>query len=399
MRLARLPRRAARAAALGLAAVLVACGGGGGGGGGEPSPFPAGVVHGPVVGSPSPGTLVVAWRTEVPSVGAVEFGPSPAYGTVVTEPAPTTDHEVALPAAGPGVTRHFRLRADGQPLGGDHAARTLPDATGTVRVAVAGDTGTGGATARAVRDVLAATDPDALLLLGDLGYDTGSEADERKGLLVPYAGLLARTPTFTVLGNHDVMTAGGAALLGAVPLPTNAQDGSERFYAVDLGPVHLAVLDSNADLSVASAQRAWLDADLAATTRPWRVVAFHHPVYSSGDHGDTPGLAASLGSVLDARGVDLVLNGHDHDYERSHPVVAGTATDTSGGPAYADPAGPIYVVSGGGGAALDPVGHGARTAVSIMAFHGLELVATPTSMSVTVRRTDGSVLDAFTLTR
>ncbi|MFO0932842.1 MAG: metallophosphoesterase [Planctomycetota bacterium] len=398
MRPVGLPRRAVRAAALGLVAVLVACGGGGGGGA-EPSPFPAGVVHGPVVGAPSPGTLVVAWRTEVPSVGAVEFGPTASYGAVVSDAAPTTDHELALPAAGPRVSRHFRLLADGLPLGGDHVARTLPAATDTVRLGVAGDVGTGGAGSRAVRDVLAATDPDALLLLGDLGYENGTEADELAGLLAPWAGLLERAPAFTVLGNHDVRTAGGAPLLTAVPLPTNSADGSERFYAVDLGPVHLAVLDSNGDLSVASAQRAWLDADLAATTRPWRVVAFHHPVYSSGEHGDTPGLASSLGPVLDARGVDLVLNGHDHDYERSHPVLAGSVTDATGGPAYVDPAGPVYVVSGGGGGELSPVGHGARTAVAIMAYHGLEVVATPTSLSVTARRTDGSVLDAFTLTR
>ncbi|MBL9087401.1 MAG: metallophosphoesterase [Planctomycetia bacterium] len=396
-----MPRRLrlpGRALALAAVVLLAACGGGGGGGA-EPSPFPAGVVHGPVVGAPSPGTLVVAWRTAAPSVGAVEFGPTPSYGAVVAESSPTTDHELALPAAGPRVTRHFRLLADGQPLGGDHAVRTLPGATDTARLAVAGDVGTGTASARAVRDVLAATDPDALLLLGDLGYDDGTEADQRAGLLVPYAALLARTPTFTVLGNHDVRTAGGAALLGAVPLPTNVRDGSERYYAVDVGPVHLAVLDSNADLSASSAQRAWLDGDLAATSRPWRVVAFHHLVYSSGEHGDTPGLAASLGPVLDARGVDLVLAGHDHDYERTHPVLAGAATDTSGGPAYADPSGPVYVVSGGGGAELTPVGRRALTATSVMAFHGLEVVATPTSLAVTVRRADGVVIDAFTLTR
>lgn len=390
-------RPLARVAASAVLGLLAACGGGGGGG--EPSPFPAGVVHGPVVGEPAPGTLVVAWRTETPSVGAVEVGATTAYGTVVAEAGPTTDHEVTLPAAGPRVPRHFRLLADGTPLGGDHAVRTLPAATDAVRLAVAGDIGTGGAGARAVRDVLAATDPDAVLLLGDLGYENGTDADERNGFLRPWAGVIARAPTFTVLGNHDVRTAGGAPLLAAVPLPTNASDGTERFYAVDLGPVHLAVLDSNADLSPAGAQRAWLDADLAATTRPWRVVAFHHPVYSSGEHGDTPGFAASLGPVLDARGVDLVLNGHDHDYERTHPVLGGAVTDGTGGPVYADPAGPVYVVSGGGGGELSPVGHGARTAVAVTAFHGLEVVATPTSLTVTARRADGSVLDAFTLTR
>lgn len=386
-------------ALLAVASCVAAGCGGGGGGPASGTGFPAGVVHGPLLGAPDGAALVVAWRTTAPSVGAVELGPTAAYGTTVAEAGPTTDHEVPLPATPAGATFHFRLLADGQPLGGDHAARALPGPSGPLRVAVAGDMGTGSARSRAVASRLEAFDPHATVLLGDVAYDQGTEADLERGLLAPWAPLLGRAATFVALGNHDAATAGGAPTLAAFPLPVNDDDGTEHRYAVTLGPLHLVVLDSNLDLGPGSAQRAWLDADLAAASAPWRVVAFHHPVYSGGPHGDTPGFAASLGPVLDARGVDLVLNGHDHDYERTHPLLAGAVTDPSGGPTYTDPVGPVYVVSGGGGAELDPVVAAARTAVAATTAHGLELVVTPTHLTVTARRPDGSVVDGFTLAK
>jgi|GEM_PF-2678187 len=123
-----------------LGATSAACGGGGDAEA-TASPFPAGVVHGPIVGVPSPGTIVIAWRTATASVGGVEVGPTTAYGAVVTEPAATTDPQGTLPIAAPGAVRHDGFLADGAPLGDDHVVRDRPSPTGTLRLVVAGDLG------------------------------------------------------------------------------------------------------------------------------------------------------------------------------------------------------------------------------------------------------------------
>jgi hypothetical protein len=128
-------------------------------------------------------------------------------------------------------------------------------------------------------------------------------------------------------------------------------------------------------------------------------VYFHHPAYSSSSHGSTPSVDAELVPLFDAHGVDLVFNGHDHDYERTHPMLAGAPTSTTGGPADLDPSGTIYVVTGGGGKDLYPAGTNAFTAFSISAFHALAVDVAGGTLSVTAIRDDGATLDTFSITK
>jgi acid phosphatase type 7 len=94
----------------------------------------------------------------------------------------------------------------------------------------------------------------------------------------------------------------------------------------------------------------WLENDLRATRKFWRVAAFHHPPYASGFYRNDP--LSSLAwqhivPILEAYGVQLVLNGHEHSYQRSYDIRAGAALPRG--------TGTLYMTSGGGGAALYPV--------------------------------------------
>ena len=80
-----------------------------------------------------------------------------------------------------------------------------------------------------------------------------------------------------------------------------------------------------------SGQLEWLDDALASSTSQWKVVCLHHPLYSSGRNGSTPGLADALEPVLAAHHVDLVLAGHDHHYERTAPIRGITHVVSGGG--------------------------------------------------------------------
>jgi|GEM_PF-5090029 hypothetical protein len=107
-------------------------------------------------------------------------------------------------------------------------------------------------------------------------------------------------------------------------------------------------------------QYAWLERTLAETSALWRVVWFHHPPYSSGNHGPSVEQREALAPLLEQYQVDVVFNGHDHIYERSFPMRANRREDESG---------VIYVVTGGGGAPLYPVDAGEWTAFATSVHH------------------------------
>ncbi len=353
-----------------------------------------------MVAKPTPGSVVVAWRSTATVAPAVEWGATPSYGSLATGP-PGTAHEIALAGLAPATTYHYRVLLDGTPAGGDHAFRTPPtDPAAPVRFAVAGDTGSGCAAQMKVISRIEEMNPDFVLLAGDLAYMGGTPVEVRTRMMWPFAELLATRPVFTALGNHDVVTGSGAPLLAAVTMPTNSVDGSERFFSFDWGAVHVAVLDTNSDVSSASPQIAWLAADLgAASGARWKVVVFHNPVYSSSKHGSSPLLQATVAPLCDAHHVDLVFTGHDHDYERSHPMRAGAVTDASGGPAYVNPAGTIYVVSGGGGKDLYARGTSTFTAYSESVHQAIRVDVVGGTLSLTPVRADGTTMDPITVTK
>lgn len=362
--------------------------------------FPAGIEHGPMVAKPTPGSVVIAWRSVAPVSPAVEWGPTPAYGSLATGPSGTV-HEIAIAGLTPGAPYHYRILLDGTPAGGDHAFRTPPvDPAAPVRFAVAADTGSGCDAQMRVISRIEAMNPDFVLLAGDLAYMGGTPVEVRTRMMWPFAELLATRPIFVALGNHDVVTGFGAPILAAMTMPTNPVDGSERFFSFDWGAVHVAVLDTNLDVRAGAPQITWLAADLAAASAArWKVLMFHHPVYSSSKHGSSPVLQATVAPLCDAHHVDLVFTGHDHDYERSHPMKAGLATDAGGGPAYVNPAGTIYVVSGGGGKDLYTRGTSSFTAYSESVHQAIRVDVLGGTLSVTPVRADGTTMDPITITK
>jgi hypothetical protein len=161
---------------------------------------------------------------------------------------------------------------------------------------------------------------------GDNVYDDGT-AQEFADCYDPSWGRhLSRT--WPSAGNHDYNTPGAAgyyAYYGAA-----AGDPTKGYYSYDLGAWHVVVINSNISVSVGSAQLQWLAADLAANPTTCTVAYWHHPRFSSGLHGNNSGMQA-LWQVLYDAGVDLILNGHDHNYERFAPQTPTGAADNQRG--------------------------------------------------------------------
>jgi hypothetical protein len=182
------------------------------------------------------------------------------------------------------------------------------------RCAVIGDTGTGGANQYAVSKLLAeqrkALGFGAVIMLGDNLYGGQGPRDFRNKFELPYAPLLeAGVKFYAVLGNHD-----SPAQQSYKPFH---MDGHSYYTFQPHKNVRFFGLDSN---RLDAGQLAWLEKELSDSKSEWKIVFFHHPIYSSGArHGSNLELRRSLEPLFIKYGVTLVLAGHDHFYERIKP--------------------------------------------------------------------------------
>jgi hypothetical protein len=230
--------------------------------------------------------------------------------------------------------------------------RTAPAAGSgaTVRFLAFGDSGTGSSDQMALRDQMATVPFDLIVHTGDIAYGSGTRAEFEAYFFKPYADYLKYFPAFPASGNHEYETEGAAPFREAFVLPENGgPEGKERWYSFNWGDVHFVALDTERTGPV---QAGWLDADLTANTLPWTIVIGHKPPFSSGSHGNDAAFQTHFVPVLEQHKVPLVLNGHEHDYERTTPQN-----------------GVIYVVTGGGGRGVREVGRSSFTAFSEAVIH------------------------------
>lgn len=169
----------------------------------------------------------------------------------------------------------------------------------------------------ATSNMLLGTGLAAVLPLGDLQYERGA-SDAFAASYDPSWGRL-KSITRPVAGNHEYGTAGASGYFSY--FGSAAGTPGQGYYSYDIGSWHLIALNSNcstAHCAPGSAQLNWLQADLAAHQSSCTLAYWHHPHFSSGPHGDG-GTSAYFWDALHDGGADVVLNGHDHDYERFAP--------------------------------------------------------------------------------
>lgn len=269
-----------------------------------------------------------------------------------SHPPTGTQYQADLDGLAPDTIYCWRLAgADGKTWSAE-AFSTAPaaDSTAPVRFAAMGDLGTGSSDQMAVLDHLEDVRSDFVLLTGDIAYDNGKRTELERNVFSVYREMMGQVPFFPASGNHDYNTEDAKPFREAFVLFENGgPDGIERWYSFDWGPVHVIALDTE---KIGEVQRAWLEDDLAMNDRPFTIVALHRPPYSSGSHGSNAQVRATFGPLFADFEVDLVLCGHDHDYERTKSIDGVT-----------------YVVTGGGGRGTKPVGDSDFTAYSAQVAH------------------------------
>ena len=250
-----------------------------------------------------------------------------------------------------------------------------PPSPGVTRFLAVADVGSGDANQRAVGAQMAVVHRrqpvDLVVLGGDNIYPSGDMRLIGKTFEQPYAELLAaKVPFHAVLGNHDIRTENGLPQLAYRPYGMNG-----RFYSVRKGDVEFFMLDTNGNAPW-SQQLAWFRSALSASKAPWKVVVGHHPIYSSGFYGNNSALREKLSSLMQRHGVQLYINGHEHNYERSKPIDGIT-----------------YLVVGAGGASLRPVLPTAQSAKAVSVFSFAEIEAGAKALTVTAWDRNGKQID------
>jgi len=224
-----------------------------------------------------------------------------------------------------------------------------------LRIAWVADMGWGGRSTDTIARLTNLTNAGAIDLLvhpGDIGYADGNMLgwDMYLRKIEPIA---AAVPYLTTPGNHELWFNFGAYKHRFFM----ADDGAHQsmYYSLDVGAVHLLGINTESPLDVAEVdetQREWIAEDLrraaTSTARRWTIAFGHRPLYTTEHRASKRGtgyLQAQLEDMFVASGVDLVVQGHVHAYQRTLPVARGVPTAKD----YQSPRAPVYIVNGGAG--------------------------------------------------
>jgi hypothetical protein len=258
-----------------------------------------------------------------------------------------------------GRSYPYRICAGRRALTGHLMLQTDRPAGQRFAFLVFGDSGRGTQAQYELAAAMVRVDPpaDFLLHVGDLVYSNGQRHRFGERFFTPYRTLLARVCFWPCLGNHDLGESGVfEAYREVFELPQNGPVGlnnaagsgaTARNYWFDYASCRVAVFDSNQSEEVLDGQVApWLREVMTQPGPRWRFAVCHHPPYTAGRYAPNETLLRTIVPVLDQTGVDIMFNGHDHNYQRTWPIRSGRTVG--------DGEGTVYIVSGAGGAELYP---------------------------------------------
>jgi acid phosphatase type 7 len=309
------------------------------------------IIRGPYLQNATDSAITVKWRTDSLSNSRLRYGHSPGNLTqVVTDSNLVYDHTVRIKGLLPYTQYYYAAGADTMDLEGDdslHWFRTnpVPGTVQPVKAWIIGDFGRGNTYQYWVRDQYAhyrdsIRPADVWIWLGDNAYDIGSDLQYSDNVFKVYDTLFSSQVLWPTPGNHDYLSVNQSGMPPAhtgpyysiVEVPTNGEaggipSGGEMYYSFDYGNVHFISLNSELGSWLVSNNTPltqWLTADLMATQQPWKVLYFHQPPHSKGSHDTdnfwevtSTAMRMNIMPIAEQHGVDLVLCGHSHVYERS----------------------------------------------------------------------------------
>ncbi|HET6995277.1 MAG TPA: metallophosphoesterase family protein [Chitinophagaceae bacterium] len=308
------------------------------------------LIRGPYLQVVNNHSIIIRWRTSIATPSLVRYGKtSNQLNQSSSNNTPVIDHIVKLEGLDAKTKYYYSIGSPETVLQGDknNFFITLPPVgeNGVYRIGVFGDPGSLTTMQPQARDqflkYLGDKDLLAWIILGDNAYNYGTDAEYQAEFFNIYKNMLKKYPLFPVTGNHDYRDNDDSAYLPHSKLdyfrifsmPVNGECGgipshNQAFYSYDVGNIHLIALDSfgqqdSTNLSdTTGMQFQWLKSDLFANrNKDWVIAYWHHPPYSMGSHSSDNDMESRIRErivpLLERYGVDLVLCGHTHNYERT----------------------------------------------------------------------------------
>jgi hypothetical protein len=303
--------------------------------------FAAMLTRGPYLQSGTSQGVTIRWRTDVPTDSEVRLGSSVNnLDQKEGSSEKTTEHEITVGHLKSGTEYYYSVGSSSETLAGgeDYRFRSFPQAgePEPTRIWVLGDSGERNMDAINVRDSYAkfsgSVRTDLLLMLGDNAYESGTDREYQIAVFNRYEDFLRSAVLWPTRGNHDHLFTRAKDYYDIFTLPTDGRAGgipskSEAYYSFDYANIHFISLDTETtDRSQSGAMMQWLRLELAATRQTWIIAFWHEPPYTKGTHDsdvpkDSGGRLREMREnalpILEEGGVDLVLSGHSHTYERS----------------------------------------------------------------------------------
>ena len=323
--------------------------------GGKPSGILPTLIRGPYLQSATPHSILLRWRTDASGRSRVRFGKVSGELTGVADDSLlVTEHKVLLNGLEPGTRYYYAIGGflDTLQSGPENYFYTLPLAhsQGSYRIGIFGDCGNNSINQRNVRDqfirYLGPNYLTAWILLGDNCYPDGTDAEFQSNFFNIYKDdLLKKYPLFPAPGNHDyhdiefsaavAQKTHSVAYYQDFSVPENGESGgipshTKAFYSFDIGNAHFLSLDSYGKedneyrlYDTLGPQVQWIKKDLEANSnKTWVIAYWHHPPFTMGSHNsdnetELVRIRENFIRILERYGVDIILCGHSHDYERS----------------------------------------------------------------------------------
>ena len=379
-----------------------------------PLPY-SGWVHRPYLQNMHEDRVTVMWSTRDNVASTVRYSTDTGYALGAAarvrtfQPAETGmgftfyQYQADLTGLSPGTAYYYRIL-----MGADNVTpqpetdyRFRTDGSAPYSFLLLGDSGEGTAGQRAVALQMITEKPDFVIHVGDMAEPSGTFEQLTANYFEYYFTLMQRACFFTVAGNHEYYTDAAAPYLAlhSPPTETVPEPDRGRYYSFDWANTHFVALDANLlDSGFASASArmlTWLENDLANTRALWRVVFFHQTPYATQHHVDDPIDIAARNlfvPILERYGVQVVFAGHEHNYQRTKPMRAGTPVSSG--------LGTVYITSGGGGQGLQPLPTVIPDflAMAEVVFHYLRVEVDASQIVIHAIDENGKEFDRATLT-
>ncbi len=312
----------------------------------------------------------------------VEYGPTSTYGrsarTEYTESTTNSTyvHNVKIAGLEPNSVYHYRARQGGD-VSADASFTTAVLAGTSFRFAWMADCRTGTAVHDSIAKRIADANPVMSLYGGDLCVRSSYSAFKDEYFRANELALIARVPFFNATGNHEGWSANTKAFTQA---PTSAS-GTQEYFSLDYGDLHVLVLNTQVDYSEGSPQFSFAQRDLASSAKRWKIAIAHKPAYGAGGHGEDEKLKEMTAKIFEPNGLNMFISGHSHFYQRNfvngiHHLIIGTA----GAPLHS-PSDAIYTLK------------------SVRDYNYAIADVTPASFKIIVYNRRGAVLDSLMLSK